>query len=208
MWTTLRKNYYGKSIHERFLHTLITMSATKAGEDMWRGGGKVSGELFALTYGALVAQLWDERRGDAQAVNEDLDKMGYNIGVRIIEEFLARTQMARCRDLKETAEAVAKVGFKMFLNVTPTVQGWSRDQKEFQLKFAENPLAEFVELPPDGRDLWYSNLLAGVVRGALEMVQLKCEVEWVSDVVRGDAATVMRVKLLRVAREDVPAGDE
>jgi len=40
--------------------------------------------------------------------------------------------------------------------------------------FEENPLADFVELPDDGRaqeELWYSNILCGVLRGALEMVR-------------------------------------
>ena len=35
----------------------------------------------------------------------------------------------------------------------------------------ENPLAEFVELPPQYQGLNYSNLLCGVIRGALEMVR-------------------------------------
>jgi len=42
--------------------------------------------------------------------------------------------------------------------------------------FEENPLGDFVELPDDGRaqnELWYSNLLCGVLRGALEMVGTK-----------------------------------
>jgi Transport protein particle (TRAPP) component len=34
----------------------------------------------------------------------------------------------------------------------------------------DNPLADFVELPDEYRDLRYSNLLPGVIRGALEMV--------------------------------------
>ena len=34
---------------------------------------------------------------------------GYNIGVRLIEDFLARTQQGRCHDLKETADVLAKV---------------------------------------------------------------------------------------------------
>lgn len=34
---------------------------------------------------------------------------GYNIGVRLIEDFLARTQQGRCYDLKETADVLAKV---------------------------------------------------------------------------------------------------
>jgi hypothetical protein len=38
----------------------------------------------------------------------------------------------------------------------------------------DNPLADFVELPDEFRPLRYSNLLPGVIRGALEMV---CVVE-------------------------------
>lgn len=34
----------------------------------------------------------------------------------------------------------------------------------------DNPLTEFVELPDEYRPLRYSNLLPGVIRGALEMV--------------------------------------
>ena len=61
------------------------------------------------------------------------------------------------------------------MNVTPLVSGWSQDGKSFGLVFEENPLADFVELPDDGRaqdELWYSNILCGVLRGALEMVSL------------------------------------
>lgn len=50
---------------------------------------------------------------------------------------------------------------------------WTTDGKQFSLIFEENPLADFVELPDDGRaqnELWYSNLLCGVLRGSLEMV--------------------------------------
>ena len=35
----------------------------------------------------------------------------------------------------------------------------------------DNPLADFVELPEEYRPLCYSNMLAGVIRGALEMVR-------------------------------------
>jgi hypothetical protein len=65
------------------------------------------------------------------------------------------------------------VGFKIFLNVAPTVTNWSSDNNQFSLIFDENPLADFVELPDDGRaqdELWFSNILCGVLRGSLEMV--------------------------------------
>jgi len=53
------------------------------------------------------------------------------------------------------------------------VANWSTDEKSFSLILDENPLADFVELPEDGPfdKLWYSNVLCGVLRGALEMVR-------------------------------------
>lgn len=71
----------------------------------------------------------------------------------------------------------AQVGFKIFMNITPTITNWSSDSKQFSLIFDENPLADFVELPDDGRaqdELWFSNILVGVLRGALEMVCTLC----------------------------------
>jgi len=58
----------------------------------------------------------------------------------------------------------------MFLGVTPNLVFPSNDEKEFSLIFEDNPLADFVELPEDCTGLYYSNILCGVVRGALEMV--------------------------------------
>eukprot|EP00961_Rhodomonas_salina_P073767 991107-Rhodomonas_salina.3 len=46
---------------------------------------------------------------------------GYGIGQRLIDELLAKSNVGACSDLKETAEVVAKVGFKMFLGVSATV---------------------------------------------------------------------------------------
>jgi len=65
-----------------------------------------------------------------------------------------------------------KIAFKIYLNITPTITSWAQDEKSFSLVFDENPLADFVELPEDGpyEKLWYSNVLCGVIRGALEMV--------------------------------------
>jgi hypothetical protein len=42
--------------------------------------------------------------------------------------------------------------------------------------FTDNPLTDFVELPDEFRDLKYTALLCGVLRGALEMVG---EADWV-----------------------------
>ena len=141
------------------------------------------------------------------------------------------------------------------MNITPVVTNWSADNKQFSLVFEENPLADFVELPDDGKaqdELWFSNILCGVLRGALEMVrlgdqtgswsssslhqrqtsilatdaelynsnpglrskadtkqvQMQIEAHFVSDILRGDEATEMRITLLKYIEDEMPPDDE
>ena len=63
-------------------------------------------------------------------------------------------------------------GFKMFLGIVPTVANWSSKGDEFSLILDQNPLVDFVELPDDHPNLLYSNVICGVIRGALEMVSV------------------------------------
>jgi len=78
------------------------------GEDLWKGRTeKINAELFALTYGALVVQLIQDYEDYAE-VNKQLEKMGYNIGTRLIEDFLARSSLGRCSDFREVAEVITK----------------------------------------------------------------------------------------------------
>lgn len=71
---------------------------------------KVSAELVVLTYGTIVAQLCKDFDSDYVEVNKQLDKMGYNIGLRLIEDYLAKSHtVRRCSSFRETAEMIAKV---------------------------------------------------------------------------------------------------
>lgn len=70
---------------------------------------KVNAELVTLTYGTIVSQLCHDYDSDYPEVNKQLDKMGYNIGLRLIEDFLARSNVGRCVNFRETADMVAKV---------------------------------------------------------------------------------------------------
>ena len=88
----------------------------RLGDQMWQKLPKVNGELFSLTYGTLVVQLMRDLE-DVEKVNEKLEAMGYNIGTRLIDEFLAKSGVSNCSDFVETADVIAKVAFKMFLGV-------------------------------------------------------------------------------------------
>lgn len=61
----------------------------------------------------------------------------------------------------------------MYLGITPSVTNWSPAGDEFSLILESNPLVDFVELPDNHTSLVYSNLLCGVLRGALEMVKIE-----------------------------------
>lgn len=67
-------------------------------------------ELLTLTYGALVAQMVKDIE-NVDDVNKQLERIGYNMGVRLIEDFLARTSTGRCMELRETADKIQQ-GFR------------------------------------------------------------------------------------------------
>lgn len=72
---------------------------------------KVSAELVTLTYGTIVAQLCKDYEYNYSEVNKQLERMGYNIGIRLIEDFLAKSSAPACTNFREVAEMISKVGF-------------------------------------------------------------------------------------------------
>ncbi|XP_040094381.1 trafficking protein particle complex subunit 3-like protein [Oryx dammah] len=158
---------------------------------------KINKDLFVLTYGALVAQLCKDYEKD-EDVNKYLDTMGYGIGTRLVEDFLARSCVGRCHSYSEIADIIAQVAFKMYLGITPTVTCNNASRNEFSLILDKNPLVEFVEELPTGRSsLCYCNLLCGIIRGALEMVHLAADVTFLQDRLKGDSVTEIGITFLK-----------
>lgn len=72
----------------------------------------------------------------------------------------------------------------------------------FTLTFDENPLAEFVELPEEALEggLWFSNVLCGVLRGALEMVRDRVRVQTIQYISSGTPGPNAGDRLVYVRR--------
>ena len=68
-----------------------------------------------------------------------------------------------------------QVGFKMFLGTVATCTNWATDAQgnatECSLILDDIPFVDYVELPPSLSELRYSNILCGVIKGALEQVR-------------------------------------
>lgn len=167
---------------------------------------KISGELFSLTYGSLVVQILKDYE-NVDNVNNELDKIGYNIGIRLVEDFLSRTNSGKCNNFRDTAEKI-QLAFKLFLNVQPTVTGWNATSDEFSLLFDANPLGEFVELPDHCSDLKYANIICGAIRGAMEMVHIEVACWFAQDTLKGANVTELKVKFVRKIEDAVPPGDD
>ena len=61
----------------------------------------------------------------------------------------------------------------------------------------DNPFADFVVLPPKyANSLWYSNIICGMLRGALGAINIKIKAYYIKDVLRGDDSNLIGVELL------------
>jgi len=130
------------------------------------------------------------------------------MGIRLIEEFLAKSGVSQCEHFKDTAHVVAKVAFKMFLGISAEVSQWSPDNRSFTLTFRNNPLNEYVELPPSCTGLEYSNVICGALTGALRMVRLNVSCTVTQDELKGASESAIKVTLVEVMTEKLEGYDE
>lgn len=116
----------------------------------------MNADLFTLTYGALVMDLIRDQE-HVDNVNRQLEKIGYNMGQRMADDFLAKNpRIGRCASIHQLAEVIAKQAFKTYLGTTATITYNSAD--DFQLQLDSNPLTEYVEVPEQYKNLRYSQV--------------------------------------------------
>lgn len=98
----------------------------------------------------------------------------------------------------------------MFLNTTPTLSNWSQDGTEFSLVCDEAIFGENIEIPDylAKGGLQYHSLLVGVIKGALEMIQIKVDCSVVRcPLLNAGGPLEVRIKFLKLIEDEIPPAD-
>jgi trafficking protein particle complex subunit 3 len=186
------------------------------GMALWAKQSKCNAEFFALTYGAMVAELLRDFEDDG-SVTAELDRMGHSIGVRCIEEVLAKANYYNgssgggggavpTQSFAADTPDLCALAFRMFLGLSMEAHrggGGSETTAAtaYTLVFTENPLATFVELPKEREGLEYSQLYAGMIRGILEMLQFDVTATVTKTVLRGHEVNEITVELKQILQD-------
>lgn len=173
----------------------------RAGDIAFARMEKVNAELLSITYGSLVSELL-RIKGDSSNIQADIERIGHNIGVRLVDEFLAKSSSQPCQSFRDVMESLSKVGMKMFLGVDADLV--ELGPKSFMITFAENPLNDFVELPRELKETGfsYSILYCGIIKGALDQLHMKVDCRFCKDVLRGDDTNAIQIDLVDIIRHD------
>ncbi|SJK85846.1 Trafficking protein particle complex subunit 3 [Babesia microti strain RI] len=174
---------------------------TKLGETVYFKSEKANGEFLALTYGALVAQIVKDNIS-VDGVNQKLFKIGQNIGSRLIDEYLSKAGSFSCKSFKESVEAIAKVGFKMFLGINANSEVVDEEKNLYHITFEDNPLEMFIEMSDSLGDLEYSNVICGTIAGALEQIRMRVDCKFVRYPIKKDQKYTISIQLQEIIRDD------
>ena len=169
---------------------------------------KINSEVITLTYGSLMVRLIKDYE-KPEEINDQLEKMGYNIGIRLIDDFLAKSCIDPPKTFEEAISIITNIALRFYLNVGAKYELVKTDsnmidtnqQYEYRIFFSENPLNDYVELPEKFKGLWYSNMICGVIRGALEAINIKVECKYNKDTLKGNDLNEIRVKLIEIIEE-------
>jgi len=135
----------------------------------------MNAEFIIATYGAIVSSLLEDLK-DPEEVNAALDKLGANIGARMVDEFLASSPSTHCTKFSQTAAGVC-LAIKSFLGCTDVSNtGASPESTTYDIFVGDNPLERYLRIPSQLSTLCYSQIICGAIRGALRVVGFNAKV--------------------------------
>ena len=168
----------------------------------------INSEFITLTYGSLMVRLIKDYE-KPEEINDQLEKMGYNIGIRLIDDFLAKSCLPPPKTFDDAISIITNTALKFYLGVGAKKELVKTDnnmidtnqQYEYRIYFNDNPLNDYVELPDKFKGLWYSNMICGVIRGALEAINIKVECKYTKDTLKNNDTNEIRIKLIEIIEE-------
>ncbi|KAK8829593.1 component of TRAPP complex [Blastocystis sp. ATCC 50177/Nand II] len=155
----------------------------------------ISAELLSLTYGAFISQIVKDYE-DVTEINKQIDLLGYNMGLRLVEDYLSKTHTRGIKSFQATCQDVASKAFPMYTGVEASVENWNSDEQSCILRFTNNPLTLYVEIPDELKGIHYSGVYCGVIRGALEMIHMKVECVFKEDMLLGAPANEIKIRFI------------
>ena len=164
--------------------------------------------FLTLTYGSLMVRLIKDYE-KPEEINDQLEKMGFNIGIRLIDDFLAKSCIDPPKTFDEAISIITNKALKFYLDIGAKCELIKTDnnmidtnqQYEYRIYFSENPLNDYVELPDKFKGLWYSNMICGVIRGAFEAINIKVECKYTKDTLKNSEINEIRIKLIEIIEE-------
>jgi len=173
--------------------------ATKAseysqiGEATFNRSEKCSFDAFSAVYGAFVELLVEDSAFDSVRTEEEISKIGGNIGGRLFDEVLSKLGLACISfDFTQVCEAFTKVGLRVYLGVvTETLESDSASKFLFRITESEPCICRIAK---------FNKFVIGCLTGGLSQLgwQMSGNVLTYSSVT--DDATVISLELISSSR--------
>ena len=149
-------------------------------------------------YGTLLVRLTKDIK-DINELNTKIELIGYDIGKRLVDDLIDDIQRVDHSDQNKLMEKLIFQLAQYYLGIIGNYN--QTGENEFHLKFPENPISLYVELPDSLEGLCYSNIICGIMRGMLEITGFEVKCELIKDKMKGDDINDIKITLVKYIEE-------
>jgi hypothetical protein len=155
-------------------------------------------ELLTFMYGTLLVRLTKDIK-DINELNKKIELIGYDIGKRLVDDLIDDFQRVDQSDQNKLMEKLICQLAQHYLGIIGNYN--QVGENEFHLKFNQNPISLYVELPESLEGLCYSNIICGIMRGMLEITGFEVKCEFIKDKMKGDDINDIKITLVKYIEE-------
>ena len=159
---------------------------------------KIKVDLITFMYGTLLVRLTKDIK-DINELNTKIELIGYDIGKRLVDDLIDDIQRVDHSDQNKLMEKLICQLAQYYLGIIGNYN--QVGENEFHLKFNQNPISLYVELPEYLEGLCYSNIICGIMRGMLEITGFEVKCELIKDKMKGDDINDIKISLVKYIEE-------